>query len=62
MADGTTQVVIAIRKKGQLAKLNTGNRISAADWDKATGLLKPRAIGAKLINQLINARIVAARV
>ncbi len=62
MADGTTQVVIAIRKKGQLAKLNTGIRISAADWDKATGLLKPRAIGAKQINQLINARIVAARV
>lgn len=61
-ADGTTQVVIVIRKKGQRAKLNTGIRISAADWDKATGLLKPSAIGAKQINQLINARIVAARV
>lgn len=61
-ADGTTQVVIVIRKKGQRAKLNTGIRISASDWDKTTGLLKPSAIGAKQINQLINARIVAARV
>lgn len=62
MADGTTQVVIAIRKKGRVSKLNTGIRVTAADWDKSTGQLKPGAIGAKQINQLIGARIVAARV
>ena len=60
--DGTTQIVIAIRKKGQRAKFNTGIRVTAADWDKATGQLRPGAIGAKQINQLISARIVAVRV
>lgn len=60
--DGTAQIVIAIRKKGQRAKFNTGIRVTAADWDKSTGQLRPGALGAKQINQLISARIVAARV